>query len=207
MCTMATQPIAVCRHFKYGYCRYQDRCNQPHVKDICSDKTCEITKCSRRHPMICRFYESYRMCKFGEYCLYSHELNPHLKVTEEKLKNAEELFKKTSQELKDKINAIEKELKQKVEEINLELVVEKEKNKEMRSKIKLLEEKIPVSSKSASTIRAFPTNSEATPCPPSQCCPSRCCRGYYSPRRDCPGPGGGTKDPALSEALCCVHKN
>ena len=159
---------------------------------------------------IWRFYESYKMCKFGEYCLYSHKLNPHLKVTEEMLKMAEELFKNTSQELKDKINAVDKQLKHKVEEIHLELVVVKEKNKEMESNIKQLEGKIkanPVSGKSDSIIRAFPTNSETTPRPPSQCCPSRCCRGYYSPRRDCPGPGGGTKDPALSEALCCVHKN
>ena len=63
------------------------------------------------------------MCKFGEYCLYAHKTNPHMKS------------------LEGKIHAIEQELKQKFEDICLKLVSVKEKRKEMESKIVMLEEK------------------------------------------------------------------
>ena len=75
---MAALPTAVCRHFKFGFCRFKEHCRQLHVSESCSDESCEVEKCPKRHPKICRYYETYKRCKFTEYCLYSHKL-PHEK--------------------------------------------------------------------------------------------------------------------------------
>ena len=63
----------VCKHFKFGYCKFQEMCRLKHVKEICSDKFCEITECSKRHPRECSYFRDYNRCKFGTFCFYRHE--------------------------------------------------------------------------------------------------------------------------------------
>ena len=105
-------PLDICRHFKFGFCRYQERCRKPHVAEICTEENCEIESCSRRHPRACRYFESYKRCKFGEYCLYAHKVDPNTKEIEE--------LKETLKLLNQKILAVE------IVVTNLEKMIDKE---------------------------------------------------------------------------------
>ena len=63
----------VCRYFKYGHCRYQERCRYRHVNELCNDTDCVLNSCQKRHPRICIFFKEYKQCKFGAFCNYKHE--------------------------------------------------------------------------------------------------------------------------------------
>ena len=62
----------VCKFFKFGYCKFGLTCFKQHEKENCEKFSCDIEKCSLRHPRKFKFYMEYRRCKFGEYCSYSH---------------------------------------------------------------------------------------------------------------------------------------
>ena len=70
---MATQNV--CYHNKFGYCKYQDTCRNPHVKDLCENSQCDISNCSKRHPRMCKFYKEFGKCKFSDYCFFKHVRN------------------------------------------------------------------------------------------------------------------------------------
>ena len=59
---------------KYCFCKFRVNCGRYHENQICEIENCEISKCSKRHPRQCIFYEQYRRCKFGDFCSYSHEV-------------------------------------------------------------------------------------------------------------------------------------
>ena len=63
----------VCRHFKYGYCRFQDLCRYEHVKEVCDDVECSVTLCRKRHPRLCIYFSKFNRCKFGSFCQFSHD--------------------------------------------------------------------------------------------------------------------------------------
>ena len=62
----------ICSFHKTGYCKYQDRCQKQHVKDICNSSSCS-GDCFKRHPKICRYYKFYGTCKFSNNCAYLHK--------------------------------------------------------------------------------------------------------------------------------------
>jgi hypothetical protein len=62
----------VCRHNKFGYCKFGQTCRKRHTEDICDYKDCEIKLCEKRHPRSCRFYSEFGRCKFGEFCRFKH---------------------------------------------------------------------------------------------------------------------------------------
>ena len=62
----------VCNYFKYGYCKFVDKCNYLHVQKICDIDSCDVKLCNMRHPKLCKFYREYGRCKFGEWCAYRH---------------------------------------------------------------------------------------------------------------------------------------
>ena len=63
----------ICKFFKYGYCKFSDRCRHRHIQAICEIEECDSSNCSLRHPRACKFFLNYGRCKFGDYCLYKHE--------------------------------------------------------------------------------------------------------------------------------------
>ena len=65
----------VCRYFKFGYCKFTDKCKYMHVKELCRNSSCEIKCCNLRHPKICKFFRDYNRCKFGEWCCFKHITN------------------------------------------------------------------------------------------------------------------------------------
>jgi intergrase/recombinase len=62
----------VCRNNKFGYCKFSDKCCFRHNNKTCTDKNCNIVKCDKRDPKICKYQRDYGRCKFTEYCRFNH---------------------------------------------------------------------------------------------------------------------------------------
>ena len=125
----------VCRHHKYGFCKNQETCRLKHVNDICEKKGCEIDKCSQRHPRSCKYFQEFKRCKFGSYCLYRHEDSQILCYT----KNHEEKFKALTEKTT--------ELETKVACLSELLNVKTAKTENLELKLNTLEEKVEQDSK------------------------------------------------------------
>ena len=103
----------VCWYNKVGYCRFRNLCFRKHNNIICKNVNCEISKCSSRHPRICKFFLEYQKCKFGEYCRFSHDI-PDSHKTREKIEVLEkdvELLKLEILDMKNQIEIKEDQLK------------------------------------------------------------------------------------------------
>ena len=79
--------MQICKYFKYGHCKFQERCHKKHVETICDKEDCEIKECCLRHPRHCRYFQNYGKCKFL-YCSYKHE-----NTTKQKIEQLEYLIK------------------------------------------------------------------------------------------------------------------
>ena len=62
----------VCRHNKFGFCKYGNTCRKRHIEEVCDNEECETNLCARRHPRSCRFFSEFGRCKFGEFCRFKH---------------------------------------------------------------------------------------------------------------------------------------
>ena len=69
--------MKICRHYKFGYCKYGATCKLAHVQEICRQEGCEVKKCRLRHPKRCRYFSQFGMCNFNN-CLYSHDVNQEI---------------------------------------------------------------------------------------------------------------------------------
>ena len=88
----------LCRHFKFGFCRFGDLCHRRHIKEICGNKVCpDVNVCPLRHPKICSFFTKYGNCKFGLYCSYGHEKS----AMQTKIENLESELQNLTSEIKD----------------------------------------------------------------------------------------------------------
>ena len=108
----------VCRYFKFGHCKFSDKCRFMHVNEKCENTSCNISSCNLRHPRICKYFRDYRRCKFGEWCSFDHNIkdifeNQSITEINEKLN---ELSKAISE--KDKLIAV---LVEKLKDIELHL--------------------------------------------------------------------------------------
>ena len=43
-------PQNVCRYYKFGYCKFGEKCRNLHIEEKCENKQCDITNCDKRHP-------------------------------------------------------------------------------------------------------------------------------------------------------------
>ena len=70
--------IKLCLKAKLGYCKYgRNKCDKIHVTELCDkNENCKEKYCDKRHPRMCRYYEEYKICKYGSYCAYSHSVKP-----------------------------------------------------------------------------------------------------------------------------------
>ena len=82
----------ICRHFKFGYCRFGINCHYRHNKVKCVDETCDSFSCDKRHPKECKYWKWFGMCKFGSYCQYKHSRNK-CEIMEEEIKALKEQIK------------------------------------------------------------------------------------------------------------------
>ena len=85
---MAAQ-TPVCLYNKYGYCKHKEMCRKRHVKEICDNNSCEVYKCTFRHPKICKFFWNDGQCKFDP-CAFLHKDNEN---SVWKLKKENDIFK------------------------------------------------------------------------------------------------------------------
>ena len=67
---------SICKYNKYGFCKFLKQCRRQQRSENCSETTCNIINCLKRHPKNCKFYDLYKCCKFGEYCAFAHRENP-----------------------------------------------------------------------------------------------------------------------------------
>ena len=113
----------VCRYFKFGYCKFGEKCRNLHIEEKCCDNQCEIVNCDKRHPKPCNFYRDYGRCKYLQYCKYEHVQQGNNIITEEykiKIDNLEKIVVekdslirkliKETEENKEKLNVFEKDL-------------------------------------------------------------------------------------------------
>ena len=75
--TLVTGDAIVCKHFKFGFCKFGKRCNKQHLKEICQTEDCKLKTCNKRHPKICKFFFVNQVCKFGDACCYKHKFSTH----------------------------------------------------------------------------------------------------------------------------------
>ena len=96
----------VCLYNKYGYCKYRNTCHKLHYEETCKAESCETVHCPMRHPRPCKYFNIYKRCKFGSFCLFTHE-NERLssvicndKVMKEKCASLEDRVKTLEDEIK-----------------------------------------------------------------------------------------------------------
>ena len=68
---MATHE-SICKFNQSGFCKYQEQCRKQHVMDICPTPMCNNLSCLLRHPKVCKYFLSFRRCKFGDLCAFLH---------------------------------------------------------------------------------------------------------------------------------------
>ena len=73
---------SICKFNQNGFCKFLSHCRNPHINKNCQESNCERKSCLKRHPKVCKFYQLYNRCKFGEYCAFAHHENPLLKEME-----------------------------------------------------------------------------------------------------------------------------
>ena len=61
----------VCNFEKFGYCKQRNECKDYHPTEVCKNENCKISRCRKRHPKQCKYFES-GYCKFKESCKYDH---------------------------------------------------------------------------------------------------------------------------------------
>ena len=62
----------VCRHNKFGFCKFGERCHKRHVDKCCENSECDVKLCENRLPRICKYFSIYKRCKYNEFCKYKH---------------------------------------------------------------------------------------------------------------------------------------
>ena len=105
---MATAEI-VCKFYQTGFCKFQTKCKNVHIHNICSSNHCNNNACNLRHPRVCKYFLNFGRCKFGSTCAYLHEnqnslheqqilkLQTEIQSLEVKIKKLEELEMKLSE--------------------------------------------------------------------------------------------------------------
>ena len=112
----------VCRYNKYGYCKFGDKCQFRHNNALCVNKKCNVFDCEKRHPVVCKYFNNFKKCKFSN-CAYKHEAANDGNEIGEKIKKLEtrmneiENNEKTvnSETIETKLEAFEKNYMGKVE--------------------------------------------------------------------------------------------
>ena len=209
----------VCYFFKFGFCKYVDKCKYKHEKKICKIENCEIENCASRHPKSCRYFKEFGMCKFGDYCLFNHNVNrktpeSEVQILKEKIETLEKIIddkgedfeevKRNERAQDDQIVNLQKDLREKDRVIN-----------DIKSEIESIAKAV-LKYSSQKTLQPLNCSTNSISSPSSrnlmttskpivtECCPHRCCSGSYAPARNCPGPGHARKPDDAT--VCHNHK-
>ena len=118
----------VCKFHKFGFCRKKKDCTDYHPIEVCEKKVCDLSKCAKRHPQACRYFEAGN-CRFGDFCHYDHR-------------------KQNNEKLLERMRKLENEIKR-VTDINEKQVHNKERIKKLENENKRITE---LNGKQADTI-------------------------------------------------------
>ena len=112
----------ICKHNKYGHCKFGKNCYFKHENEKCEMENCETYKCNLRHPKDCRYMLKHGMCKFTEFCSFNHKTQHGTSSEAPKIEQLENIIKLMNfeiQKLKQKIDELENiSLKENLEQIN-----------------------------------------------------------------------------------------
>ena len=105
----------MCKHHKFGYCKYLVKCKGIHYNEECKDLSgCKsVQSCKKRHPKRCKKFSSGN-CSFGIDCAYNH------KITEKEeeanaLKKKVEVLEKLVIDLTNKVETMEQDTVEKLQ--------------------------------------------------------------------------------------------
>ena len=73
--TLVSGDALVCKHFKFGFCKFGEKCHKQHLKETCQTKDCHVKTCNKRHPRICKYFTVNQLCKFGDTKLSTQHCN------------------------------------------------------------------------------------------------------------------------------------
>ena len=97
--------------------------------EICLKNSCEVFKCSLRHPKTCRYHRDIGYCKFGEWCAFKHEHSEN--------KAMEEVYDSRIETIENNLDQLQKDLSEK----DTLIVTLEEKLMYLEEKLKLYEDK------------------------------------------------------------------
>ena len=133
----------VCLYHNLGYCKFQEKCKDFHLEQICHDlSACRNQKsCQKRHPRGCKKYVLEGFCRFKTECAYHHQEHTtknHNREMNMKVENLEKIVKEMTErigQLEDKIKDIKSKEKEeeKVKEVT-KAVERKDLNKDENKK-------------------------------------------------------------------------
>ena len=130
----------ICLYYKFGYCKYNDKCKKEHVEALCENDSCLIFNCDKRHPKCCNFQREFGRCKYLTYCKYDHRKPRHIrevnKSLEEMRKTIDNYIKKTKEPVSD---TIAKHVEKKIETFENQMQALKKVIEEKDAKIIQLE--------------------------------------------------------------------
>ena len=114
---MFGQTQNVCKYEKFGFCKERDSCPRFHPRVLCDKDSCDVTSCTKRHPMPCRNFTKGE-CRFGNVCKFDHRKQKSMKDLEDKNDNLEKELKHLKSRLTDQ-DATISSLKQMIEKLQL----------------------------------------------------------------------------------------
>ena len=84
----------LCVRNKFAFCKFIDKCRFRHNNVKCTEKTCSIYNCEKRHPKICKHFREYGYCKFTTYCRYEHKKQVHIAENSDNIAKLEKKFQR-----------------------------------------------------------------------------------------------------------------
>ena len=135
----------VCFYDKFGYCRNGDKCTKIHLTEKCKKEDCDVRKCQRRHPRVCKFFQEKGFCKFKSSCKYDHKQSKNVEVFNSKmdaLEKQNELLRSLIIEQNVAINSLIKENSKSIEKLEkkIDTVISMKKNDEFETLLKDVKE-------------------------------------------------------------------
>ena len=106
-----------CNFYNVGYCKnFDNGCTFFHPKESCNSENCDYKTCPKRHQRDCKFFKLKKFCKHGSKCQFKHQTKKtdsinvdgsnENKELKNKLKDLEEIIKNLKTENKKKDSKI-----------------------------------------------------------------------------------------------------